>query len=118
MTAVVDDDGVDTVIALVPSKKSVVFEKCLKGMETSIDDRIKQKAYALFESGIIGKIEVGTVKGLQQIHAYIFGGLYDFAGQIRGCNIAKGGFAFAPSMYLKESLALIDEMPKDTIRIS
>lgn len=115
MTDVVDDDGVNTVIALIPSKKSTVFEKWLKGMGTSIDDKSKQKAYELFESGLINEIEVGSTKGLQQIHAYIFGGLYDFAGQIRGCNIAKGGFAFAPSMYLKENLALIDKMPDDTI---
>ncbi len=64
---------------------------------------------------MIDEVEVGTTKGLQQIHGYIFGGLYDFAGQIRGCNIAKGGFAYAPSMYLKENLALIDKMPEDTI---
>lgn len=115
MTDVVDDDGVNMVIAFIPSKKSAVFEKWLKGLGTSIDDKSKQKAYELFESGLINEIEVGTIKGLQQIHAYIFGGLYDFAGQIRGCNIAKGGFAFAPSMYLKESLALIDKMPEDTI---
>lgn len=115
MTDVVDDDGVNTVIALIPSKKSAVFENWLKGMGTSIDDKSKQKAYELFESGIIGEIEVGTVKGLQQIHAYIFGGLYDFAGQIRTVNIAKGGFAFAPAMYLQDNLRLIEQMPEDTI---
>ena len=80
-----------------------------------IDDKSKQKAYELLKSGLIDEIEVGTTKGLQQIHRYIFGGLYDFAGKIRGCNIAKGGFAFAPSMYLKENLALIDKMSEDTI---
>lgn len=115
MTDVVGDDGVNTVIALIPSKKSVVFEKWLKGMGTSIDDKSKQKAYELFESGIINEIEVGTVKGLQQIHAYIFGGLYDFAGQIRTINIAKGGFAFAPAMYLQDNLHLIEQMPEDAI---
>ena len=99
-TDVVDEDGVNTLIALVPSKKSVVFKKWLTDMGTTIDEKSKQKAYELFESGIIKDIEVGTVKGLQQIHSYIFGGLYDFAGQIRTVNIAKGGFAFAPAMYL------------------
>lgn len=69
MTDVVDDEGVNTIIALIPSKKSLVFEKWLKGMGTSLDDKSKQKAYELFESGMINEIEVGTVKGLQQIHS-------------------------------------------------
>lgn len=115
MTDVVDDEGVNTVIALIPSKKSTIFAKWLKGMGTSIDDKSKQKAYELFESGLIKEIEVGTSKGLQQIHAYIFGGLYDFAGQIRTMNIAKGGFAFAPAMCLKDNLELIEKMPEDTL---
>ena len=114
-TDVVDEDGVNTLIALVPSKKSVVFKKWLTDMGTTIDEKSKQKAYELFESCIIKDIEVGTVKGLQQIHSYIFGGLYDFAGQIRTVNIAKGGFAFAPAMYLQENLLKIEKMPEDTL---
>ena len=114
-TDVVDEDGVNTLIALVPSKKSVVFKKWLTDMGTTIDEKSKQKAYELFESGIIKDIEVGTVKGLQQIHSYIIGGLYDFAGQIRTVNIAKGGFAFAPAMYLQENLLKIEKMPEDTL---
>lgn len=55
-----------------------MFEKWLKGMGTSLDDKSKQKAYELFELGMINEIEVGTVKGLQQIHAYIFGGFMIF----------------------------------------
>ena len=115
LTDVVDDEGVNTVIALIPSKKTLVFDKWLKGMVTSVDDKSKLKAYELFESGMINEIEVGTIKGLQQIHSYIFGGLFDFAGQIRGVNIAKGGFAFAPAMYLKENLEIIERMPEDTL---
>jgi len=114
-TDVVDEDGVNTLIALVPSKKSVVFKKWLTDMGTTIDEKSKQKAYELFESGIIKDIEVGTVKGLQQIHSYIFGGLYDFSGQIRTVNIAKGGFAFAPAMYLRENLLKIEKMPEVTL---
>ena len=83
-------------------------------MGTSIDEKSKQKAYELFESGFISQIEVGTIKGLQQIHGYLFGGLYDFAGQIRTVNIAKGGFAFAPAMYLDETLKTIEKMPEET----
>ena len=65
-----------------------------------IDEQSLKKAYYLFESGDIDTIEVGTAKGLCQIHHYIFEGLYNFAGEIRTQNIAKGGFRFANSMYL------------------
>ena len=115
LTDVVDEEGINSVIAIIPSKKTLVFDKWLKGMRTSIDEKSKQKAYELFENGLINEIEVGTVKGLQQIHSYIFGGLYDFSGKIRGMNIAKGGFAFAPAMYLNENLAHIEKMPENTI---
>ena len=114
-TDVVDESGLNTVLALIPGKKSDVFAKWMKNMETSLDEKSKQKAYEIFESGFIDNIEVGTVKGLQQIHGYIFGGLYDFAGQIRKLNISKGGFAFAPAMYLEENLAKIETMPEDTL---
>ena len=113
-TDVVDESGLNRVIALIPSKKSDVFARWMKNLETSLDEKSKQKAYELFDSGFIDQIEVGTVKGLQQIHGYIFGGLYDFAGQIRTLNIAKGGFAFAPTMFLRENLQKIDQMPEDT----
>lgn len=114
-TDVVDERGLNTVIALIPSKKSEVFAKWMKNMETSLDEKSKQKAYELFESGFIDNIEVGTAKGLQQIHGYIFGGLYEFAGQIRTVNIAKGGFAFTPAIYLDGALAHIEAMPENTI---
>ena len=114
-TDVVDESGLNTNLAMIPSKKSEVFARWMKNMETSLDEKSKQKAYELFESGFIDNIEVGTAKGLQQIHGYIFGGLYDFAGQIRTLNIAKGGFAFAPALYLDGALAHIEKMPETTL---
>ena len=72
------------------------------------------EAYDLFESGLLNTMQPGTVKCLQQIHAYIFGGLYDFAGQIRQVNIAKGGFQFAMAQYLPQTLADIEHMPENT----
>ena len=73
----------------------------------------KQKAKKFFESGEINRIEIGTFKGLSQIHAYLFGDIYDFAGKLRDVNIAKGNFRFAPLMYLPQSLENIDAMPQN-----
>ena len=79
-----------------------------------IDEKSMQKAFQLFESGDIERMEIGTTKGLQQIHKYIFDGLYDFAGKIRDKNISKGGFRFANALYLNEILPKIEQMPENT----
>jgi len=80
----------------------------------NIDKKSLEKAYRLFNTGAIDSMEVGTTKGLQQIHTYLFGGLYDFAGMIRTNNISKGGFRFATALYLKEALSKVEEMPENT----
>ena len=72
------------------------------------------KAKRLFQSGDINQIEVGTTKGLQEIHRYLFEGLYDFAGQIRKVNIAKGNYRFANCLYLEAALAAVEKMPETT----
>src|SRR5690554_6393286 len=80
----------------------------------NIDQRSLQNAYRLFETGDIHTVDIGTTKGLQQIHRYLFAGLYDFAGQIRNQNISKGSFRLANALYLKEILMKIDSMPETT----
>jgi cell filamentation protein len=78
-----------------------------------VDKASLANAKRLFESGKIAEMEVGTIKGLKEIHKYLFGGLYDFAGKIRERNISKGNFRFANCWYLPEVLAKIDEMPEE-----
>jgi cell filamentation protein len=95
-----------------PGKKANRFIEWFTYSDESIDGKSKTKAYALFDSSFINSIEIGTTKGLQQIHAYLFGGLYDFAGKIRLKNISKGGFQFAVSRFLDNTLKQIEAMPE------
>ncbi len=80
----------------------------------NIDKESLANAYRLFDTNDIAKIEIGTTKGLQAIHKYLFDGLYSFAGKVRTQNISKGGFRFATALYLNEILEKIEQMPEDT----
>ena len=97
-----------------PNNKSAPFIQWFTYSDETIDGKSKTKAYALFESSLLESIEIGTINGLKQIHAYLFGGLYDFAGKIRTVNISKGGFKFAAAEFLLETLASIERMPEST----
>ncbi|NVO09934.1 MAG: Fic family protein [Bacteroidales bacterium] len=114
LTDMLDYAGIIALGKEFPSKKANRFIEWFTFSDESIDGKSKTKAYALFESSFISSIEVGTTKGLQQIHAYLFGGLYDFAGQIRQKNISKGGFQFAVSRFLGDTLKQIEAMPETT----
>ena len=114
LSNVLDYDGIIALGKQFPGKKANRFIEWFTYSEESIDGKSKTKAYALFETSFIDNIEVGTTKGLQQIHAYLFGGLYEFAGQIRQKNISKGGFQFAISLFLGNTLKQIERMPENT----
>lgn len=114
LTDVLDNAGVIALAKSFPSNKASRFIEWFTNSDESIDGKSRSKAYALFESSLIDSIEVGSVKGLQQIHAYLFGGLYDFAGQIRTVNIAKAGFQFAMAQFLGQTLADVERMPEDS----
>ena len=114
LTDMLDYNGIIALGKEFPSKKANRFIDWFTYSDESIDGKSKTKAYALFESPFINNIDVGTIKGLQQIHSYLFGGLYDFAGQIRQKNISKGGFQFAVSRFLVETLKQIEAMPETT----
>lgn len=79
------------------------------------EERIsKRRALELFEDGVLDRLEAGTFSSLAEIHRYLFGEIYDFAGEIRTVNISKGGCRFAPVMYLQAALEHIDKMPQGT----
>ena len=112
LTDMLDNESIVKLAKEFPGKKANRFIEWSTYSDETIDGKSKQKAYVLFESSFIDSIEIGTINGLQQIHAYLFGGLYDFAGKIRTLNISKGGFAFAPAMYLHGNLKKIEQMPE------
>ena len=112
LTDMLDYQGIIALGKEFPSKKANRIIEWFTYSDESIDGKSKTKAYALFESSFVNSIEIGTTNGLQQIHAYLFGGLYDFAGQIRQKNISKGGFQFAVSHFLGDTLKQIEAMPE------
>ncbi len=113
-TDMMDAEGVSALAKAIPNQKATAFLDWFVYSDSSIDGQSKKKAYTLIESGLLDSMEPGTVKCLQQIHAYLFGGLYDFAGQIRTKTIWKDGTLFCRAEYLMQNLRLIEAMPETT----
>lgn len=109
-----DAECVQTLAKHYPNNRAAAFLDWFTYSDNTIDGQSKKKAYSLFESGILDEMKPGTVKALQQIHAYLFGGLYDFAGKIRTKTIWKDGTLFCRAEYLAENLKTIEAMPDGT----
>lgn len=114
LTDTFDSKGIIALAKNFPNTKAAKFLDWFLYSEDTIDGQSKKKAYSFFESKLIETQDIGTTKSLQQIHAYIFGGLYEFAGRIRLKNISKGAFSFAPARFLENTLKRIEEMPENT----
>ena len=114
LTDCFDSNGIVELAKNFPNNKAAKFLDWFLYSENTVDGQSKKKAYALFESGLLTTLDPGTIKCLQQIHAYIFGGLYEFAGQIRSKNISKGGFTFANALYFDSILPNIEKMPENS----
>ena len=114
LTDVLNQGDVELLAKNIHNAKAMAFLDWFKYSENSIDGRSRKKAYTLIEGNIVADKDIGTVKALQQIHAYIFGGLYDFAGQIRTKTIWKDGTMFCRAEYLMKNLRMIEAMPETT----
>ncbi len=114
MTDMVDAEGVVILAKNFPNTRAMDFLNWFTYSDNNIDGQSRKKAYTFWESNLIDDSEIGTVRALQKIHAYIFGGLYDFAGRIRSKNISKGGFTFAPWQHFDVTLPTIERMPETT----
>lgn len=111
---VLDAEGVQLLAKHYPNSRANEFLDWFTYSDNSIDGQSRKKAYSLWESNLIAENEVGTVKALQKIHAFLFGGLYDFAGKIRTKTISKGGTLFCRAEYLPQNLEIIEQMPQTT----
>ena len=113
-TDVISLSGVEKLAKAIPNSQAMAFLDWFKYSENTIDGQSRKKAYTLWESSLISSRDVGKVKSLQQIHAYLFGGLYDFAGKIRTKTIAKGNTLFCLAEHLHSYLKTVEQMPETT----
>lgn len=113
-TDVISQAGVDKLAKAIRNRRAMDFLDWFTYSENTIDGQSRKKAYTLWESNLVADKDVGKVKSLQQIHAYLFGGLYDFAGKIRSKTIAKGNTLFCLAEHLHNYLKTVEEMPETT----
>lgn len=111
---VIDADSVKIMAMHYPANRAMAFLNWFVFSDNSIDGQSKKKAYTLVESGLLDSMKPGTIECLQQIHAYLFGGLYEFAGKIRTKTIWKDGTLFCRAEYLMKNLSIIEKMPETT----
>ena len=109
-----DYDAVQTLAKNYPNNNAAKFLDWFNYSDNTIDGQSKKKAYTFLQSNLVKDEDVGTIKALQQIHAYIFGGLYDFAGKIRTKTISKGDFTFCVAQFLPEALQQIEKMSENS----
>ncbi len=109
-----DNECVQILAKHYPNNKANEFLDWFTYSDNTIDGQSRKKAYTLWESDIVADKDVGKVKSLQQIHAYLFGGLYDFAGKIRTKTIAKGNTLFCLAEHLHNYLKIVEVMPETT----
>lgn len=114
LSDVIDENGVRKLRFIIRSSINIEFENWINGSLDPLDKQNKRKAYQLYKTNLINEGEVGKTISLQKIHAFLFEGLYDFAGKIRTKTISKGGFVFANGDFLPETLTQIDKMPQST----
>ena len=115
LSDVINEDGVKMLLSIIPSKYKKAIQDWIKGLLDSVDEQSKKKAYDFYKNDLIEEDEIGKAVALQKIHAYLFEGLYPFAGKIRTKTISKGGFTFANGDFLPQILKDIDKMPDSTI---
>lgn len=113
-TDVLDAEGIRLLAKYTNNQRAMDFLDWFTYSDNTIDGQSRKKAYTLWESNLVADKDVGTVKALQQIHAYLFGGLYDFAGKIRTKTISKGNTLFCLAEYLPQNLKTIEQMPETT----
>lgn len=113
-TDVISQLGVEKLAKAIPNSQAMAFLDWFKYSENTIDGQSRKKAYTLWESNLVASRDVGKVKSLQQIHAYLFGGLYDFAGKIRTKTIAKGNTLFCLAEHLHSYLKTVEAMPESS----